>query len=128
MKTYFLKLIILGFVIFTSCKKESINTLADDEKLTQLKTDIEIFAKNKACSGEENCRVVGIGNSPCGGPSGFIIYSLSNTDEKQLMTKVNRYTELQKAYNLKHNTVGICIALVIPTVDCKNGVCTANFE
>ncbi len=126
MKTLILKFIIIGFIIFSSCKKESIDTLTDDQKLIQLKTDIEIFAKNKACSGGDNCRVVGIGNLPCGGHSGFVIYSLSNTDEKQLMTKVNEYTELQKAYNLKNNTVGICIALVIPTVDCKNGVCTAK--
>lgn len=124
MKTLILKLILLGFVILSSCKKESIDAPTDDQKLFQLKTDIETFAKNKACSGGDNCRVVGIGNLPCGGPSWYVIYSLSNTDEKQLMTKVNEYTELQKAYNLKNNTVGICIALVIPTVDCKNDVCT----
>lgn len=124
MKAYFLKFIILGFIILSSCKKESINTLSDNQQLVQLKTDIETFAKNKTCSGGDNCRVVGMGNLPCGGPSSYVIYSLSNTDEKQLMIKVNEYTELQKAYNLKNNVVGICIALVIPTVDCKNGVCS----
>ena len=126
MKTYFLKLILLGFVVLSSCKKESIDTITDDQKLIQLKTDIEAFAKNKACSGGDNCRVIGIGNLPCGGPSWYVIYSLSNNDEKQLITKVNEYTELQRAYNLKNNAVGICIALLIPTVDYKNGVCTAK--
>ena len=124
MKTLIFKFLILGFIIFSSCKKESIETLNDDQKLTQLKVDIETFSKNKACSGGDNCRVVGVGNLPCGGPSWYVIYSLSNTDEKQLITKVNEYTELQKAYNLKNNAVGICIALVIPTVDCKNGLCS----
>ena len=123
MKTLIFKLLILGFIIFSSCKKESIDTLNDDQNLTQLKADIETFAKNKACSGSDNCRVVGVGNLPCGGPSWYIIYSLSNTDEKQLMTKVNEYTALQKEYNLKNNSVGICVALIVPTVDCNKGVC-----
>ena len=126
MKTYFLKFLILGFLIFISCKKDLIEAQTDDQKLIQLRADIETFAKNKACSGGDNCRVVGIGNQPCGGPSWYIIYSLSNTDEKQLMVKVNEYTELQKAYNFKKNTVGICIDFAIPMVDCKNGVCSAK--
>jgi hypothetical protein len=126
MKNTILKLILLGFVIFSSCKKESIDAISDNEKLAQLRADIETLAKNKACPGSDNCKVVGIGDLPCGGPSWYVIYSLSNTDEKQLMTKVNEYTELQKAYNLKNDFVGTCIVLPIPTVDCKNGVCSSK--
>lgn len=126
MKTHILKFLILGFVIFLSCEKQSIDTIPDEQRMAQLRVEIESFAKNKACSNGDNCRVVGIGNLPCGGPSSYVIYSLSNTDEKQLMLKVNEYTELQKAYNLKNNSVGICIALIVPEVDCKNGVCAVK--
>ncbi len=124
MKTHFFKFILLGFVIFVSCKKESIDAIPDNEKLAQLKADIETFAKNKACSNGNNCRVLGIGAKPCGGPSGFIIYSLTNTDEKQLITKVNEYTDFQRAYNDKNKLVSDCSLLQIPTVDCINGVCS----
>lgn len=126
MKTHILKILIFGFATFFSCKKDSIEAQTDDQKLVQLKADIETFASNKACSSGDNCRVIGIGSQPCGGPSGYVIYSLSNTDEKQLMVKVNDYTELQKANNLKKNTVGICIVLAIPMVDCRNGLCSAK--
>jgi hypothetical protein len=126
MKTHFLKIILLGFIIFVSCKKESIDAISDNEKLAQMRADIETFAKNKACSNGDNCRVMGIGNKPCGGPSDYIIYSLTNTDEKQLIAKVNEYTDFQKAYNIKNQLVSDCSLLQIPTVDCKNGVCTAK--
>jgi hypothetical protein len=124
MKTHFLKILLLGLVIFVSCEKQSIDTIADDQKLIQLRADVETFAKNKACSNGDNCRVMGIGAKPCGGPSEYIVYSLTNTDEKQLIAKVNEYTDFQKAYNIKKQLTSDCSLLPIPTVDCVNGVCT----
>jgi hypothetical protein len=124
MKTHILKILILGFIIFSSCKENSVDALPDEQKLSQLKTEIETFAKNKACSGGDNCRVVGIGSKPCGGPAEYLIYSLTNTDEKQLIAKVNEYNILAKAYNDKNPIVSNCIAEQPPTIDCLNGVCT----
>jgi hypothetical protein len=126
MKTHILKFLILGFVIFVSCEKQSIDAIPDDQKLAQLRAEIEAFAKNKACSNGDNCKVLGIGAKPCGGPSEYIIYSLTNTDEKQLISKVNEYTNFQKEYNVKNQLVSDCLLIPIPTVDCVNGICTAK--
>jgi hypothetical protein len=124
MKTYILKIAILGFVLFMACSKETTLTPADeDQQLAQLGKDIEEFAKNKACSGGDNCRSMAMGSKACGGPTSYIIYSLSNTDEKQLSDKVKQYTDLQKALNIKYNRISDCSLLVPPTVDCLNGVC-----
>jgi len=127
MKAYILKIAILGFVIFLACSKETVPTPADeDQQLAQLGKEIEEFVKNKACSGGDNCRAMAIGNKPCGGPTSFLIYSLSNTDEKQLSAKVKKYSDLQKALNIKYNRVSDCSLVVLPTVDCLKGVCTSK--
>lgn len=127
MKTLFLKLSIIGFVLFFSCtQNDDITTVSDDQKLANLATEIETFAKNKACAGGDDCKVIEMGARPCGGPSRFIIYALSKTDEKQLTEKITAYTNLEKELNIKYNRTGTCIALTPPTVDCLNGVCTSK--
>ena len=127
MKAHILKIAILGFILFSACSKEATLTPdADDQKLEQLGKEIEAFAKNKACSGGDNCRSMPMGSRACGGPSSYIIYSLSKTDEKQLSDKVKQYTDLQKELNIKYNRTSDCSLLMPPTVDCLNGVCASK--
>ena len=127
MKAHIFKIAILGFILFSACSKEATLTPnADDQKLEQLGKEIEAFAKNKACSGGDNCRSMPMGSRACGGPSSYIIYSLSKTDEKQLSDKVKQYTDLQKELNIKYNRTSDCSLLMPPTVDCLNGVCASK--
>ena len=130
MKTHILKFLILGFVLFISCSKDDIfdNTLtiADDQKLEQMGKQIQEFAKNKACSNGDGCRTMPMGAKACGGPTNYIIYSLSKTDEKQLTEKVKQYTDFQKELNVKYNRTSDCLFLSPPTVDCLNGVCASK--
>jgi hypothetical protein len=127
MKTLILKFIILGFVLFISCAKEVTLTPTDeDQQLVQLAKNIEEFAKNKACTGGDNCRSMAMGSKACGGPTSYIIYSLSKTDEKLLAEKVKQYTDLEKEINIKYNRISDCSFLIPPTVDCLNGVCASK--
>lgn len=131
MKTLISKFIILGFVLFISCSKEDVAdnssfAIADDNKLVQLGKEIEEFAKNKACTNGDGCRTMPMGAKACGGPTSYVIYSLSKTDEKQLAEKVKQYTDFQKELNIKYNRTSDCLFLSPPTVDCLNGVCTSK--
>ena len=127
MKIHIFKIVFLGFTLFMACSKEATLTPAeDDQKLTQLGKEIEDFAKNKTCSGGDNCRTMAMGSKPCGGPTSYIIYSLSKTDEKQLSDKVKQYTDLQKELNIKYNRASDCMFLTLPTVNCLNGVCASK--
>lgn len=126
MKTILIKISIIGFILFCSCKKEDVTVVSDDQQLASLATEIETIAKNKTCSGGNDCKVIGMGARPCGGPSRFIIYALSKTDEKQLTEKITAYTNLEKELNIKYNRIGTCEMLIPPTVDCLNGVCTSK--
>jgi hypothetical protein len=127
MKTLILKLTFLGFVLFISCAKEATLTPTDeDQQLVQLAKNIEEFAKNKACTGGDNCRSMPMGAKACGGPTSYIIYSLSKTDEKLLTEKVKQYTDFQKELNIKYNRISDCSFLLPPMVDCLNGVCASK--
>lgn len=118
---------ILAFVLFFSCKNNDLlgDEEADNLKLTQLYIEVETFAQNKACAGDD-CRVMAMGAKACGGPTRFIIYSLSKTDEKILAEKVKAYTDFQKELNTKYNRISDCAMLLPPNVDCVNGLCTAK--
>ena len=67
-----------------------------------------------------------MGAKACGGPTRFIIYSLSKTDEKILAEKVKTYTDFQKELNTKYNRISDCAMVLPPNVDCVNGLCTAK--
>jgi hypothetical protein len=123
-----MKLIIKYLAIslfFFACSKSDDIALADEQKLETLGKEIEEFAKNKSCSGDD-CRVMPMGAKGCGGPTKFLVYALSKVDEKQLTEKVRVYTELQKKINLATNKISDCSLVVAPTVNCLNGVCTAK--
>ncbi len=127
MKAFRIIYSILAFVLFFSCKNNDLlgDEEADNLKLTQLYTEVETFAQNKACAGDD-CRVMAMGAKACGGPTRFIIYSLSKTDEKILAEKVKTYTDFQKELNTKYNRISDCAMVLPPNVDCVNGLCTAK--
>jgi hypothetical protein len=131
MKTHFLKIMILGFVILMSCKEDIMDkdfyaSLGDDQKLEQMGKEIEEFAKNKACTNGDGCKTMAVGAKACGGPTHYIIYSLSKTDEKQLAERVKQYSDFQKELNIKYNRTSDCLFLQPPSVDCLNGVCVSK--
>lgn len=127
MKTHILKITLLSFILFMACSKEETLTPAvDDQKLEQLGKEIQDFAKNKTCAGGDDCKTMAMGSKACGGPTSYIIYSLSKTDEKQLSEKVKQYTDFQKELNIKYNRTSDCLFLSPPTVDCLNGVCASK--
>jgi Fe-S-cluster containining protein len=127
MKTPILKSILLGLVLFVACsRQETLTPTIDDQKLEQLGKEIQDFAKNKACSGSDDCRTMAMGSKACGGPTNYIIYALSKTDEKQLAEKVKQYTDFQKELNIKYNRTSDCLFLSPPTVNCLSGICTSK--
>jgi Fe-S-cluster containining protein len=127
MKTQILKITLLCFVLFMACsKQENLTPSADDQKLEQLGKEIQDFAKNKTCAGGDDCKTMAMGSKACGGPTSYIVYALSKTDEKQLSEKVKQYTDFQKELNIKYNRTSDCLFLSPPTVDCLNGVCASK--
>ncbi len=120
----------LAVVLLMSCESNGIvvddaSQLDDQQREQNLSKEIEAYAQNKACAGND-CKSVGMGVKACGGPVKYLIYSLSQVDEKVLLDKINAYNALQAELNKKYNRMSDCMVALPPTVDCVNGLCTAK--
>lgn len=78
---------------------------------------------NKSCNQDQQCKIMGIGSKPCGGPEQFLVYSENHTDEKMLTITNDRYSKLKKEQQSRLGVMGICQQLVAPTPRCQAQTC-----
>lgn len=95
----------------------------DRERLQNMKREILSIVGIPTCSGEQSCRVVGLGVKPCGGPWEYLIYSVENVDEPVLLRKVREYNEFEEELNAKYGYVSDCALVGPPPTGCRNGRC-----
>jgi hypothetical protein len=130
------KTLILGaFVLsLTGCatvpaNKDSLTTQLDGP-LAQLQLDtrqlqlrLERLTENKECQQDNQCKVIGVGARPCGGPDQFLTYSTQHTDEKMLSYTNERYQKLKKQQNEKLGLMSTCQMLMPPQSACVAQKC-----
>ena len=93
--------------------------------LAALKRETRGLSKPSGCARVADCKVLPMGSKPCGGPTEFLVYCATSTDEKALEAKAKRVTDTEKAVNAAQQSMSICTALTPPKVKLQNGVCTA---
>lgn len=71
----------------------------------------------------EQCRVIGLGEKPCGGPERYLLYSTATTDESTLFALVERYNAHARIAN--EGMVSDCSIVPEPVVSMQNDVCVA---
>ena len=79
-----------------------------------------------ACDSDTQCKVIGVGDRPCGGYAQFLVYSTTDTDEKKLKSMVAVFNGMQKLNNSKKGLVGICQHLSPPKTYCSSNQCVAS--
>lgn len=89
----------------------------------QRKTILQMIGDAKADSVQQ-CRVVGFGSKPCGGPAGYLAFSAKQTDETELMALVAKYNNAAKAENERQGLMSDCSIVAEPAVELKNGSCS----
>ena len=70
------------------------------------------------CSDDNQCRVIGIGTLPCGGPERYLPWSVSVTNDTALRDSAARYAEARRRYNEKSGLFSTCMVLPEPGVRC----------
>ena len=70
------------------------------------------------CANDDQCRIIGVGALPCGGPERYLPWSVSVTDETALRDSAARYAEARRRYNEKSGLFSACIVLPEPGVRC----------
>lgn len=113
-----------GTVAVTVTSAKNSSNLSDqmEQVYAEIKGTIGVTASDIS-----QCRTMAIGHKLCGGPGGYLVYSLQSTNESKLKDLVTRFTALQEAYQSKYQSdqLSTCDVTIPPTVEFKNGKCAA---
>src|SRR5262245_24150758 len=60
------------------------------------------------CTGDDQCRIIGIGARSCGGPERYLPWSVSVTDETALRDSATRYAEARRKQDEKSGALSTC--------------------
>lgn len=107
------------FVMLLSCTNDDSVTPADLN--TQMR-QINALIENEVCIDAADWRFAPLGSKPCGGPTGYIAYSIK-IDTVSFLRKVEVFNELQRQYNIDNDIISNCAIEPMPlAVQCENGL------
>lgn len=72
-----------------------------------------------ACGAIEDCRYVGIGAKPCGGPWAYTIYSTVATDSAALAERIGAYYAFEADINQRYGYISDCSVPNPPWLSCE---------
>lgn len=85
--------------------------------------DIKAMIGVAAADYSAQCKVVGVGQKPCGGPAFYLPYSTKEVDEAQLLARIDAYNQLAKAHNQRSGMMSDCAIVPVPQVALVGGFC-----
>lgn len=99
------------------------NEERDQEELKRMHEEIMAMIGVPHCDMPGECRYIGLGSKPCGGPWKYIIYSIATVDEELLMVKVQNYNDFEDVLNHRYGYCSDCSVPNPPRLGCVDGVC-----
>ena len=96
----------------------------DRRRLDEMYAKIVEYIGTPYCS-EGDCRLIGVGSKPCGGPWEYLIYSAATVDEQHLQSLVNAHSAFEDYMNMKYGYMSTCDVPVAPILECHEGICRA---
>jgi hypothetical protein len=94
----------------------------DREDAERLRREITELIGEAPCNNLVNCRVVGLGARPCGGPEEYVAYSTwKNRDQIQI--RALEYNFLREELLAAEPRAGTCEVLSEPRAACVSGRC-----
>ena len=103
------------------------NPQTNDSQLSLTITDAELklnqLIENKACDGSFQCKVLPLGQQPCGEPSRYVVYSTKHSPTEQAERMAAEVTEFEKIYNQQSPVLAGCQSISIPQALCLNNTC-----
>lgn len=92
----------------------------DKDHLTKLIKEIDAVIQKETCTNAEDWTFAPIGAKPCGGPSSYIAYPKNM--ESQILPEIEKFTEMQTAFNKKYQLISDCMMIAPPTgIECVEG-------
>jgi hypothetical protein len=112
-------ILISATIFLTSCQAQR-TTQSIDAEMATLLTEIQRAASDRSCKVTSDCAVLEFGTEACGTPTQHLVYSTLNTDVNLIISKSQRYTELQKIQVQGSTSCSIYLPF---QVECKNLLC-----
>lgn len=86
---------------------------------TELFVPVQRLIGDARCTSDAQCRTVGVGHKPCGGPGGYLAWStLATPDEAALNQAVERHATAQREEQRRSGRQSNCIAARDPGARC----------
>jgi hypothetical protein len=95
-------------------------------KALSIKKEVESMRGNAVCANRSECRAIGYGAKPCGGPSGYLVYSTRDTNAALLESKVREFNAVVRELNVRRQLLSDCLFVSQPPVTCAQNKCVAN--
>lgn len=87
---------------------------AGDEQLQR----VQALIGSARCTADAQCRVIGIGDRPCGGPEGYRAWSTAQTDPQALEAAVRAHADFRRRWHEKSGLMSTCEVLPVPAARC----------
>ncbi|MGO4816848.1 hypothetical protein [Flavobacterium sp. W22_SRS_FP1] len=115
-------ILLITSIFFISCTADENAQEHDADALTNSYNELLLSqVKSTTCTDAQEWGFIAIGSKACGGPAGYIAYSLK-INVPEFLIKVENYTKAQKAYNKKWNIISTCDMVMPPSrVECVEG-------
>lgn len=85
---------------------------------------VDTLIGDARCRTAADCRLVGLGAKPCGGPRLWRVYSITQTDSVALARLGQELTNREMAENARLGRIGDCKAVPPPRLAVVDGRCT----
>jgi hypothetical protein len=103
--------------------KERDRQMKANPDLPQMRAEIMAMIGDAKADDVSQCRVIGFGHKPCGGPAEYIAYSAKSSNETVLQQKINSYNKAAEAENIRLGRMSDCAIVPKPEVSLIDGQC-----
>lgn len=124
------KIILIGGLLscFMTLILAACSTENDPIDLEAELNELIALSESVVCEDSSSWRITGLGSKPCGGPSGYIAYSVQ-IDTIEFLNKVNEYNEAVRAQNEREQLVSDCSVPIPPyAIQCQDGKAVLIYE
>lgn len=96
-------------------------------QLNEMKATILELSDISICNENHECRYIGFGSKPCGGPWAYLVYSTS-VDTLKLTKLVQKYNQLETTINQDCDRISDCAFVNPPQrLECEENKCIAIY-
>ncbi|CAF0736987.1 unnamed protein product [Rotaria sp. Silwood1] len=110
LKQIILALLFLGVAVNAKVTREEIATVNKE-----LRAAIRV---DNRCTTSTDCTAAPTGSRACGGPNGYVVYSIRSSNAENIRLLAQKTVQLEKEYNLENSVMSICSMVMPPTVVC----------